>query len=142
MCPFALPSPSGFESSLTLAATMHLAYSAKHTGLTFGLKMKHLRAECASGICLVMEIFSPLLFWLRCQNAHTVLRRLIGKKRLSCCLLVPCSGSPTCLVFMWHRTSIAEIPLFVGRIGPPLRMLSKWETVRKWGGCIAPNWPF
>ena len=47
-----------------------------------------------------------------------------------------------CLVFIGHRASIAEIPLLRGGgVAPPLRMLSKGETLRKGGGGIAPNWP-
>ena len=44
-----------------------------------------------------------------------------------------------CLVFIGYRASIAEIPLLWGGggIAPPLRMLSKGETLRKWGGGIA-----
>ena len=53
--------------------------------------------------------------------------------------------APVCLVFMWSLASIPEIPFFFvgvgGGIGPPLRMLSKGETLRKGGGGIAPNWP-
>ena len=41
------------------------------------------------------------------------------------------------LVFIRYRASIAEIPFFFwgggGGIAPPLRMLSKGETLRKWG---------
>ena len=32
-------------------------------------------------------------------------------------------------------------PFLGGSIAPPLRMLSKGETVRKGGGGITPNWP-
>ena len=47
-----------------------------------------------------------------------------------------------CLFFIGYRASIAEIPLlWGGGIAPPLRMLSKGETLRKGGGGIAPNWP-
>ena len=49
--------------------------------------------------------------------------------------------APICLVFIGYRASIAEIPLVRGGIAPPLRMLSKGETLRKGGGGIAPNWP-
>ena len=51
--------------------------------------------------------------------------------------------APICLVFIGYRTSIAEIPLLRGGggIAPPLRMLSKGETLRKGGGRIAPNGP-
>ena len=45
------------------------------------------------------------------------------------------------LIFIGYRASIAEIPLCGGGIAPPLRMLSKEETLRKGGGGIAPNWP-
>ena len=42
-----------------------------------------------------------------------------------------------CLVFLEYRASIAEIP-----IAPPLRMLSKGETLKKnRKGGIAPDWP-
>ena len=41
--------------------------------------------------------------------------------------------APICLVFIVYRASIAEIPLFRGGIAPPLRMLSKGETLRKRG---------
>ena len=46
---------------------------------------------------------------------------------------------PFCLVGMWHHASIAEISLLgEGGIAPPLRMLSKGETLKKGGGGIAP----
>ena len=41
--------------------------------------------------------------------------------------------APICLVLMWYRASIAEIPLLCGGIAPPLRMLSKGEALRKGG---------
>ena len=43
-----------------------------------------------------------------------------------------------CLVFMWYRASISEIPLFRGGIAPPLRMLSKGETLREGEGVSQP----
>ena len=49
--------------------------------------------------------------------------------------------APICLVFLGYRASIAERPLWRGGIAPPLRMLSKGETLRKGGGGIAPKWP-
>ena len=50
--------------------------------------------------------------------------------------------APICLVFIGYRASIAEIPLLRGGgIAPPLRMLSKGETLREGGGGITPNWP-
>ena len=49
--------------------------------------------------------------------------------------------APISLVFIGYRASIAEIPLLWGGIAPPLRMLSKGESLRKGGGGIAPNWP-
>ena len=49
--------------------------------------------------------------------------------------------APICLVSIGYRASIAEIPLLRGGIAPPLRMLSRGETLRKGGGGIAPNWP-
>ena len=49
--------------------------------------------------------------------------------------------APICLLFIGYCASIAEIPLLRGGIAPPLRMLSKGETLRKEGGGIAPNWP-
>ena len=55
---------------------------------------------------------------------------------------LPCF--PFCLVSMWYRASIAEIPLFSwggGGFPTPLRMVSKEETLREGGGGIAPNWP-
>ena len=43
--------------------------------------------------------------------------------------------APICLVFMWYRGSIAEIPFWgVGDVAPPLRTLRTGETLRK-GGC-------
>ena len=42
----------------------------------------------------------------------------------------------------WYRASTGEIPLLRGGgISPPLRMLSKRETVRKGEGVIASHWP-
>ena len=49
--------------------------------------------------------------------------------------------APICLVLRGYRASIAEIPLLGGGVAPPLRMLSKGETLRKGGGGVAPNWP-
>ena len=43
--------------------------------------------------------------------------------------------------FIGYRASMAEIPLLWGGIAPPLRMLSKGESLRKAGEGIAPNWP-
>ena len=45
---------------------------------------------------------------------------------------------PICLVFIGYRASIAEIPFLRGGIAPPLRMLSKGETLRKGGGVSHP----
>ena len=42
--------------------------------------------------------------------------------------------APICLVCIGYRASIAEIPLLRGGIAPPLRMLSKGETLRKGEG--------
>ena len=59
---------------------------------------------------------------------------------------MPCNDSiakgvshPFCLVFMWYRVCIAEIPLLWGQGAPPLRMLSKGGRLRK-GGVWQPNW--
>ena len=50
--------------------------------------------------------------------------------------------APICLVFIGYCANIAEMPLLRGGgIAPPLRMLSKGETLRKGGGGIAPNLP-
>ena len=54
------------------------------------------------------------------------------------------AGLDICLVFIGYRASIAEIPFSGGGGGgitPPLRMLSKGETLRKAAGGIAPNGP-
>ena len=39
--------------------------------------------------------------------------------------------APFCLVFLWSRASISEIPLLWGAIAPPLRMLSSGEALIK-----------
>ena len=46
--------------------------------------------------------------------------------------------APICLVFKGYRASIAEIPLLWRGIAPPLRMLSKGETLRKGEGVSHP----
>ena len=46
--------------------------------------------------------------------------------------------APICLVFIGYRASIAEIPPLRGGIAPPLRMLSKGETLRKGEGVSHP----
>ena len=46
-----------------------------------------------------------------------------------------------CLVFVWYRASIAEIPFGGGVIAPPLRVLSRGKRSEKGEGGIALNWP-